>query len=237
MQSEYRTFGLQMAANLTQITAVITTSDRVNLPLDIYSLTMSTTPGKARQSTIPTPGRMSGLPTPGRLRSTSAASQQASLPTQESDTISRAFADAIKANDPALHRAGRVSEPANPSLSPKGPLSFLPHSGRRSVAGRPSSAASSSSTAGTTPARPIPAARTKTPSIRPSSRQSDAFVRSSSRAGRSFEVGDSVRIESLGFEGTLRYLGDIDGKIGQWAGVELSGGFAGKGKNDGSVSG
>lgn len=55
--------------------------------------------------------------------------------------------------------------------------------------------------------------------------------------GRSFEVGDNVRIESLGFEGTLRYLGEIDGKTGQWAGVELCGGFAGKGKNDGSVSG
>ena len=226
-----------MAANSTRITAIITTSDRVNLPLDIYPLPMSATPGKARQSALPTPGRTSGLPTPGRLRSTSSASQQASLPTQEPDTMSRAFADAVKANDPALHRAGRVSEPANPSLSPKGPLSFLPQSGRRSVAGRPSSAASSSSTAGATPARPIPTARTKTPSIRPSSRQSDAFVRSSSRVDKSFEVGDNVRIESLGFEGTLRFLGEIDGKTGQWAGVELSGGFAGKGKNDGSVSG
>ena len=226
-----------MAANSTRITAIITTSDRVVLPLDIYPSPMSATPGKARQSAIPTPGRTSGLPTPGRLRSTSSASQQTSLPTQETETLSRAFADAIKANDPALHRAGRVSEPANPSLSPKGPLSFLPQSGRRSVAGRPSSVASSSSTAGTTPARPIPTTRTKTPSIRSSSRQSDAFVRSSSRVDKSFEVGDNVRIESLGFEGTLQYLGEIDGKTGQWAGVELSGGFAGKGKNDGSVSG
>jgi CAP-Gly domain-containing linker protein 1 len=198
---------------------------------------MSITPGKTRQSAIPTPGRASGLPTPGRLRSTSAASQQVTLPAQESDTMSRAFADAIKANDPILHRAGRISEPANPSLSPKGPLGFLPQSGRRSVAGRPSSAASTSSTAGATPARPVHTARTKTPSIRPSSRQSDAFVRSSSRVGRLFEIGDNVRIESLGFEGTLRYLGEIDGKAGQWAGVELSGGFMGKGKNDGSVSG
>lgn len=38
-------------------------------------------------------------------------------------------------------------------------------------------------------------------------------------------------------EGTLRYLGDIAGKPGHWAGVELSGGFAGRGKNDGSVAG
>lgn len=154
---------------------------------------------------------------------------------QESDTMSRAFADAIKANDPALHRAGRISEPANPPLSPKAPLSFLPQSGRRSVAGRPSSSASASSTAGATPARAGPVTRTK--SMRSSSRQSDTFIRSTSRAGRPFEVGDNVRIESLGFEGSLRYLGEIDGKAGQWAGVELSGGFAGKGKNDGSVNG
>lgn len=50
-------------------------------------------------------------------------------------------------------------------------------------------------------------------------------------------MGDNVRIESLGFEGILRYLGEIDGKPGMWAGVELSGGFAGKGKNNGSVAG
>lgn len=198
---------------------------------------MSTTPGKVRQSTIPTAGKTSGIPTPGRLRSASAASQQTGLPTQESDTMSRAFADAIKANDPALHRTGRISEPANPPLSPKGPLSLLPHSGRRSVAGRPSSSASASSTAGATPARPAPVTRTKTPSIRSSSRQSDTFIGSIGRVGRPFETGDNVRIESLGFEGTLRYFGEIDGKTGQWAGVELSGGFAGKGKNDGSVNG
>ena len=72
---------------------------------------------------------------------------------------------------------------------------------------------------------------------RPPSRTSDVFARSASRAGRGFEVGDNVRIESLGFEGVLRYFGEIDGKPGMWAGVELSGGFAGKGKNNGSVAG
>jgi CAP-Gly domain-containing linker protein 1 len=198
---------------------------------------MSTTPGKVRQSAIPTSGKTSSIPTPGRLRSSSTASQQSSQLPQESEFMSRAFADAIKANDPALHRTGRISEPANPSPSPRAPLSLFPQSGRRSVTGRPSSAASSSSHAGATPARPTLATRTKTPSARPLSRQSDTFIRTSSRVGRSFEVGDNVRIESLGFEGTLRYLGEIAGKTGQWAGVELSGGFVGKGKNDGSVDG
>lgn len=85
-------------------------------------------------------------------------------------------------------------------------------------------------------ARSAPGARVPFP--RPASRASDTFGRSTSRAGsRSFDIGDTVRIESLGFEGTLRYLGGIDGKPGQWAGVELGGGFVGKGKNDGSVNG
>jgi len=79
--------------------------------------------------------------------------------------------------------------------------------------------------------------RPRTPSARPSSRQSDFALRSSSQADRIFEVGESVRIESLGFEGILKYLGPIDGKVGHWAGVELRGGFAGKGKNDGAVNG
>ncbi|CCA68518.1 related to 40S ribosomal protein S18-Coprinopsis cinerea [Serendipita indica DSM 11827] len=73
---------------------------------------------------------------------------------------------------------------------------------------------------------------------RSESRTSDAYTRDSSRASqRPLEVGDPVKIESLGLEGTLRFLGEIDGKPGHWAGVELSGSFAGKGKNDGSVAG
>ena len=57
------------------------------------------------------------------------------------------------------------------------------------------------------------------------------------KAPKFFDVGENVRIESLGFEGTLRYIGEIEGKSGLWAGVELSGGFSGKAKNDGTVSG
>ncbi|KAG8935416.1 hypothetical protein FRC01_000023 [Tulasnella sp. 417] len=81
---------------------------------------------------------------------------------------------------------------------------------------------------------------------RPESRQSEA--ESMSRLGQSaadrermqrgqWEVGDPVRMENLGMEGTLRFLGEIAGKAGTWAGIELLPGFAGKGKNDGSVAG
>ncbi|KAJ6593784.1 hypothetical protein B0H19DRAFT_916405 [Mycena capillaripes] len=162
--------------------------------------------------------RRSAIPTPGRSRSSSTV-QQVPVPVHDVEYMSRAFADAIKANDPALHRTSRTSDFSAASLSPQS----------TSFGQRPSSVASSSSTK-----QPE---RAKTPTTRPPSRQSDVFGRSSSRAGRAFEVGDNVRIESLGYEGTLRYMGTIDGKPGLWAGVELSGGFAGKGKNNGSVAG
>lgn len=50
-------------------------------------------------------------------------------------------------------------------------------------------------------------------------------------------VGEKVRMQSMGMEGTLRFLGPTEFRDGIWAGVELEGGFAGKGKNDGSVEG
>lgn len=50
-------------------------------------------------------------------------------------------------------------------------------------------------------------------------------------------IGDRVRMSSMGMEGTLRFIGQTQFKEGVWAGVELEGGFAGKGKNDGSVDG
>ncbi|KAI0743950.1 hypothetical protein C8Q80DRAFT_1220751 [Daedaleopsis nitida] len=195
---------------------------------------MSVTPGKGRISGIPTPGKTTGIPTPGfRPRSTSSASQRPSVSNQDDDYAARTFQEAIRANDPAQHRGPRTSDLsyASSQLSPSSSSSF---NGSLSIhAGvRPSSSASSSSavSAGRTPAA-------KSAAARPPSRTSDVFARSVSRAGRGFDVGDQVRIESLGFEGTLKYLGEIDGKSGMWAGVELSGGFAGKGKNNGSVAG
>jgi dynactin complex subunit len=50
-------------------------------------------------------------------------------------------------------------------------------------------------------------------------------------------VGERVRMSGLGMEGTLRFIGQTQFKEGVWSGVELEGGFAGKGKNDGSVDG
>ncbi|KAG2355679.1 hypothetical protein BDR07DRAFT_507601 [Suillus spraguei] len=187
---------------------------------------MSITPGKPRISGIPTPGKSSGIPTPGRFRSSSSVNSQTAFDS-DVEFMSRAFVNAIKANDPAQHRTSTISNTSPSSSSPNSSFATL-QSGRRSVTGRPPSVASTSAFA---------QSRTKTPAPRAPSRQSDVFTRSVSRAGKIFEVGDSVRIESLGFEGCLRYIGEIDGKSGLWAGVELSGGFSGKGKNDGSVGG
>ena len=128
--------------------------------------------------------------------------------------------------------------------------------GPRSSIGRPPSSASASSsrqgdrTVPVTPPRRQSTAYTPGSAVRigstprssvtsrSESRLSDALTRDSSRASqRPLEVGDRVKIESLSLEGTLRFLGEIAGKPGQWAGVELSGQFAGKGKNDGSAAG
>lgn len=179
-----------------------------------------TTPGRPRQSGIPGPGRTSGIPTtPGRSRSVSSVNQQhASL----SDVEYMSLAEAIKANDPAQHRPAQAQPISTPT-------SLHSQSGRRSVAGRPSSVVSTSSASSS-----LPRERARTPiSARPSSRHSDVFGKSPMRT---FDIGDNVRIESLGYEGTLRYIGEIEGKAGVWAGVELGGGFSGMGKNNGSVN-
>jgi CAP-Gly domain-containing linker protein 1 len=184
---------------------------------------------KPRHSGIPAPGK-SSLPTPGRLRSSSNIAQP-SPGISDIGYASRAFADAVKANDPAQHRVSDVS----PTSLPAKPISFSPRSGRRSVSGRVSSAASLPSTS-TSPLPRDPLESDTLHLIRPPSRYSDISGRSESRQGKPFESGESVRIESLGYEGTLRFVGEIEGKPGLWAGVELTGGFAGKGKNDGSFN-
>ncbi|KAF8891644.1 hypothetical protein BD779DRAFT_1661531 [Infundibulicybe gibba] len=186
------------------------------------------TPGKGRPSGIPAPGKSN---TPARSRSTSNVNQTAG---SDAEYMSRAFADAIRANDPAQHRSHLSTGHSPTSVSPQS-TSGISLSESRSNLDRPSSVASNYSNGYSRPY--YERAKTPTsirPPSRPPSRHSDIFGRSPSR---SFEVGDNVRIESLGFEGILRYIGEIDGKLGLWAGVELSGGFSGKGKNNGCVNG
>lgn len=49
------------------------------------------------------------------------------------------------------------------------------------------------------------------------------------------QVGD--RVKAAGMEGMLRYVGEVHGKPGTWAGVELIGEYIERGKNDGTVQG
>lgn len=56
------------------------------------------------------------------------------------------------------------------------------------------------------------------------------------------EGGKSVlrvncRVKAAGMEGILRYIGEVAGKPGTWAGVELVDEYAGQGKNNGTVQG
>jgi len=232
------------------------------------------TPGGSRLpkvSGLPTFGR-GGIPTPGRARSTMNGTSTPHTIATGSAALSRAFDEAVQANDP--RRKGRVSDVSGSSLSPPNTTRASPSEGRRkslggSIAGSsrapsarsPSvaSAVSTTSSTGYTPRTPntfssyqtntsstvppsappfSPPYSARPSSTRPGSRISNAGARSSSSAKvRTLEIGDTVRIESLAVEGALRYLGAIEGKPGTYAGVELSGAFAGRGKNDGSVAG
>lgn len=169
---------------------------------------------KPRQSGIPTTGRSTGIPTPGRTRPASAASQRSFAVPENEEAISAALADALHFNDPALHRPRR-SDALGISTHESVADFHASHSGRRSVTGRPSSNMSTTSALGLSQR-----SRPRTPTARSVSRQSER--RSSSRIEVGYRIGENVRIESLGFEGVLRFLGEIDGKSGQWAGVELS---------------
>jgi CAP-Gly domain-containing linker protein 1 len=213
------------------------------------------TPGRAatpRHSGIPTPGgprAVSGIPTPGRVRSTANTPLPTKVIAEHDADAMRALSDALRANNPAQHRA--TTELQIPPSDA---------SGRRSVTGRPvySSRASTSSVASTgSIALEKSTLRPKTPSSattstfrsvqtprssvssRPVSRQSDVFRASSRQTNhpKALDLGDPVGIESLGVEGTIQFLGEADFKEGLWAGVELSATFAGRGKNDGSVNG
>ncbi|KAJ9101720.1 hypothetical protein QFC21_003059 [Naganishia friedmannii] len=88
----------------------------------------------------------------------------------------------------------------------------------------------------------------RTPVSRPESRQAqlpktpgppevDTSIVTEIPEGWVPEIGTAVRVNSMGFEGIVRWIGKVDGKDGKWAGVELDRQFVGFGKNDGTVDG
>lgn len=53
---------------------------------------------------------------------------------------------------------------------------------------------------------------------------------------QSLQIGDTVEVPG-GMTGTVRYIGSVRGKQGDFAGVELNDEYAARGKNDGDVDG
>ena len=142
---------------------------------------------------------------------------------------------------------GSLTAPRTPGIRSRTPSSLgtthpvTPSSSRATrppVSARPSISGSTTGGNVTTPRRI---------SIASSTNSSTPYAkRSESRASNAADggsvrwipiIGERVRMSGLGMEGTLRFLGPTQFRDNVWAGVELEGGFAGKGRNDGTVDG
>ncbi|ODN93504.1 hypothetical protein L198_05369 [Cryptococcus wingfieldii CBS 7118] len=208
-----------------------------------------------------TPGRpSSGIPTPASRRPRSSLGPGHPRP-DDDDAMDRALQDVLRTRPPSslrnhddapfessshLSASYGLPAPRTPGVSRQRTPSALggapvtPSAASRSVSraglGLRSSLANST-TAPFTPRRTSMASSTTstTPfARRPESRASERDPGTSKWVP---VVGERVRISSMGYEGTLRFYGATEFKEGVWAGVELEGGFKGKGKNDGNVGG
>ncbi|WVR06658.1 hypothetical protein IAU60_003690 [Kwoniella sp. DSM 27419] len=163
--------------------------------------------------------------------------------TPESPSVS-AMGQSTQAQAHAPRTPGiRSKTPSGLGLS-TGPGAPVTPSASRAVSRTGRSSLSASTTAPFTPRRTSMASSTASTTPygrRPESRASNAYGGGGNGHGQDPKwtpvVGEKVRINSMGYEGVLRFLGPTQFKEGVWAGVELEGGFAGKGKNDGSVDG
>ncbi|EIW67626.1 hypothetical protein TREMEDRAFT_45156 [Tremella mesenterica DSM 1558] len=223
------------------------------------------TPG--RLGTPSTPGGGTGIPTPSHRRPRSSLGPQATplqftddMDAALQEALRNRPPSSLKGkyghhDDPDTPTQSGFLHPGNagmpaprtPGVKPKVSSSLgLGHApttpgasrsvSRPSISSRSSLSASTAGSHFITPRRPSMASSTTsaTPHARrPESRASNAF--DSIRFAP--VIGDRVRMSGVGMEGTLRFLGPTQFKEGVWAGVELEGGFAGKGKNDGSVNG
>lgn len=74
-----------------------------------------------------------------------------------------------------------------------------------------------------------------TPTV--ASRFATTTTASGMKKAKALEIGDEVIMNGTSLIGVLRHLGPVAFKPGEYAGLELIGSSAGKGKNDGSVQG
>ncbi|GAA5824364.1 hypothetical protein JCM3770_001840 [Rhodotorula araucariae] len=204
-------------------------------------------PSTPRASLLPSG---SNLPTPSSRRKSGVPRPPSSL--AHNGELS-ALRQAISAHDPASYASaspGAFDDPESPfsvGIALGGHASeALSRSERAAAARQPvlpgvragsvvSKAVPSRPTTPSTPSY----ARARTPTGFGSS--TARFPRPVSRQGGGDEltVGREVTFEVSGekMEGTLRFVGQVEGKSGQWGGVELDAVWAGLGKNDGSVAG
>lgn len=70
----------------------------------------------------------------------------------------------------------------------------------------------------------------------PSKPPTGRTVNDDRNGNQNLEVGDIVDVPGS-MHGTIRFIGEVKGKKGHFAGVELSKEFASRGKNDGDVDG
>ena len=218
----------------------------------------------SRLPTISTPSRPTGsamgLPTPSNRRPRSSLGvSQYRTPREDDPEAERALQEALKHRPPSSLRqvhtgVAAVEDPDTPtnSSSTLGVTSRTPAALRARTPsalgyGHHPTTPSTSRAASRTSARPSMGAATPLMNRRVSMASSTTSVTPHSRrpesraAGMNGEwkpvIGEMVRIQSMGVEGILRYMGETEFKAGFWAGVELQGGFAGMGKNDGSLNG
>lgn len=190
----------------------------------------------------------SALPTPSSRRKSGVPRPPSSL--AHNGELS-ALRQAISAHDPATYAAspGAFDDPDSPFAvgialggHPQEGSSGSERAARQPVlpgvrtgAVQPRAAVPSRPTTPSTPSY----ARARTPTGFGSS--TSRFTRPASQqgGGDDLTVGREVAFEIAGekMEGTLRFVGEVEGKSGQWGGVELDAAFAGRGKNDGSVAG
>lgn len=200
------------------------------------------TPRNLLKQTIGNPG---STPTAGKR------THSQSLPPSATGTEGRSLEqlrEAMRKHNPSHFAESPIEAVDSPS--PSKPTQDL----RRKVMRKPSTvglghslsrpttptfrAASSSGLRSQTPTLP---ARSHTPTNPFNSSTSSRFTGGYPNyiAKGELEIGDGVSLDVLGerMEGIVRFLGQVDGKAGHFGGVELSGEWIGKGKNDGSVAG
>ncbi|KAK4704459.1 hypothetical protein P7C70_g1762, partial [Phenoliferia sp. Uapishka_3] len=216
------------------------------------------TPRSLSISSTDSPLQPSAGSTPARRKSSIplTPSTSSTLRASEIEAQLEALKLAMKANDPTRYESPIPGVDPNSFPVPGGSADGGGGAERKRLGLRKPSnlnlraTTSGSSTRPTTPVGPTSASLsattsgTGTPRTPSHPRQSGRFagplpIMSPEKEKEKLEIGDEVKMEvgGVAMEGTLRFLGEVEGKDGNWAGVELAKEWEGQGKNDGSVRG